>query len=177
MPTFRKDYDSFLYWCRNNTTSLPDQRFLDDPTFLALLFAILCCGAITAPPSLWNVTVLHELKRETILEQLKDLHQKGLRVCQNQRHPTFNTLVASLFGHNCVEPDDEQVESLAFVSIAVRIAQRMGLHRDGTAYGLDAVTSEMRRRVWWHVVWLDVQASSMNGMETCCGSTKHRLPV
>lgn len=170
VPTFREDYDKFWLWYRNNSTSLPDQKIFNDPTFLALLFAILYCGASTASPSLWNTPILHELKNETLLEQLKELHHNGLKVCQHERHPTLNTLVASLLGFSCVRSDDEPVESLAFVSIALRIAQRMGLHRDGSTYGLDAVTSELRRRVWWHIVWLDVQASAMNGMQTCCGA-------
>lgn len=167
---FRKDYDGFWHWCRNNTTLLPDDKLFEDPTFFALLFAVLYCGAIAAPPSLWSATALQKLNRDTLIEQLRSSHHTALEVCQHPRRPTFNTLVASLLGHSCAELDDEQVERLAFVSIVVRIAQSMGLHRDGTAYRLDAVTSEMRRCVWWHIVWLDVQASAMNGLRTCCGS-------
>lgn len=175
VPTFRKNYDGFWHWCRNKTTLLPDEKLLEDPTFFALLFAVLYCGAIAAPPSLWSATALQELNRDTLIEQLRSSHHTALRVCQHLRRPTFNTLVASLLGNSCAEPDDEQVERLAFVSMVVRMAQSMGLHRGGTAYHLDAVTLEMRRRVWWHIVWLDVQASAMNGLRTCCGSTDSSL--
>jgi hypothetical protein len=44
----------------------------------------------------------------------------------------------------------------ALGSVAVRIAQRLGLHRDGSHYAnLSPFKQEMRRRLWWHMVMLD----------------------
>jgi Fungal specific transcription factor domain len=47
--------------------------------------------------------------------------------------------------------------------IAVRIAQRMGLAFDGTSYGLPPFEVEMRRRLWWQVLLLDVRVSELSG--------------
>ena len=47
--------------------------------------------------------------------------------------------------------------------MALRKAQTMGLHRDGTSLGLSPFETEIRRRVWWYLVSLDVRASEMAG--------------
>ncbi|KAK1008609.1 hypothetical protein LTR91_002529 [Friedmanniomyces endolithicus] len=47
--------------------------------------------------------------------------------------------------------------------ITVRIAQRMGLHRDGEALGLPPFDVQMKRRVFYQVVALDSMASRMTG--------------
>jgi hypothetical protein len=47
----------------------------------------------------------------------------------------------------------------------MRIAQSLGLHRDGTKFGLSPFDTEMRRRLWWQVCILDVRASEDHGSE------------
>ncbi|KAH8817129.1 fungal-specific transcription factor domain-containing protein [Xylogone sp. PMI_703] len=47
--------------------------------------------------------------------------------------------------------------------IAVRIAQRIGLHRDGTELRLSAFESEMRRRLWWAVLVIEGSIAHMSG--------------
>jgi hypothetical protein len=47
--------------------------------------------------------------------------------------------------------------------IAVRISQRMGLSFDGTSYGLSPFEVEMRRRLWWQVLLLDVRVAELSG--------------
>ena len=48
-------------------------------------------------------------------------------------------------------------------SVAVRIAQRMGLHHDGTSYGLPSFEVEMRRRLGWQIVLLDNRITEVSG--------------
>lgn len=40
-----------------------------------------------------------------------------------------------------------------------RVAQGLGLHRDGSKLGLSPFETEMRRRIWWHIYLLDSQSS------------------
>ena len=47
--------------------------------------------------------------------------------------------------------------------IATRIAQRMGLHRDGAKLGLPPFEVQMRRRLFYQVIPLDGVASQMSG--------------
>ncbi|KAK4085165.1 transcriptional regulator family: Fungal Specific TF [Trichoderma aggressivum f. europaeum] len=47
--------------------------------------------------------------------------------------------------------------------IAVRIAQRMGLHRDGEGLGLSPYDVQMRRRLFWQLLPLDGYAGQVSG--------------
>ena len=49
--------------------------------------------------------------------------------------------------------------------IAIRIAQRGGLHRDQSSIGKDDWPwhSEMRRRLWWQIIQIDMRASELTG--------------
>ncbi|EPE29783.1 Zn2/Cys6 DNA-binding protein [Glarea lozoyensis ATCC 20868] len=46
---------------------------------------------------------------------------------------------------------------------AVRIAQRLGLHRDGSRWKISVFDAEMRRRTWWTIIFLDGHASKLAG--------------
>ena len=46
---------------------------------------------------------------------------------------------------------------------AIRLGQRLGLHRDGTLLGLSPFETEIRRRVWWRLLALDGQTAEHCG--------------
>lgn len=48
--------------------------------------------------------------------------------------------------------------------VVIRIAQKMGLHRDGEALGLTPFETEMRRRVWWQILMLDTKYAMLSGL-------------
>ena len=48
--------------------------------------------------------------------------------------------------------------------VAIRIAQKMGLHRDGMTLGLSPFESEMRRRVWWQIIMTDAKYAMFSGL-------------
>lgn len=63
---------------------------------------------------------------------------------------------------------------------AVRIAIRLGLHRDGAQFGLSPFETEQRRRLWWQIVVFDkriaeITGSATNALSSCDGDT--RLPL
>ncbi|KAJ5095667.1 fungal-specific transcription factor domain-containing protein [Penicillium alfredii] len=47
-----------------------------------------------------------------------------------------------------------------------RLAQGLGLHRDGTNFGLSPFDTEMRRRLWWYIVILDFQTSEYQAINS-----------
>ncbi|CAK7203833.1 hypothetical protein SEUCBS139899_006582 [Sporothrix eucalyptigena] len=49
--------------------------------------------------------------------------------------------------------------------LAVRVAQSLGLHRDGGKLRLSPFEAEIRRRLWWHLVSRDGRASEDYGLE------------
>jgi hypothetical protein len=51
------------------------------------------------------------------------------------------------------------------IGLAVRIAHGAGLHQDGDGHSFSAFESEMRRRIWWQILALDMRASEDRGSE------------
>ncbi|RHZ47424.1 putative C6 transcription factor [Aspergillus thermomutatus] len=51
--------------------------------------------------------------------------------------------------------------------IAIRLAQRMGLHRDGEKLGLPPFEVQMRRRLFWQLLPLDAYAGQVSGTGIC----------
>jgi hypothetical protein len=49
--------------------------------------------------------------------------------------------------------------------LAVRIAQSLGLHRDGDRLGISPFQSEIRRRLWWHLICREGRAGEDYGLE------------
>lgn len=50
--------------------------------------------------------------------------------------------------------------------MAIRLGERIGLHRDGTSLGLPPFETEMRRRLWWAIVVLDTRVAELSGAGT-----------
>jgi hypothetical protein len=47
--------------------------------------------------------------------------------------------------------------------MAVRMATRIGLHRDGAQFGLSPFETEQRRRLWWQIVAIDKRVAEITG--------------
>ncbi|EER43359.1 C6 transcription factor [Histoplasma capsulatum H143] len=50
-----------------------------------------------------------------------------------------------------------------YSGILLRIAQRIGLHRDGSVFGISVFETEMHRRLWWQIISLDIYSSELSG--------------
>ena len=55
--------------------------------------------------------------------------------------------------------------SWTLIATAVRIAHALGLHRDGDGRAFTFFVAEMRRRLWWQILVLDMRASENRGSE------------
>jgi hypothetical protein len=171
--TLRADYDEFWDWCHDSKNNLPPQKFRDDPTFFCLLFAVLYCGASAAPAASLTLASggLHGLQKETTIHTLKAAYEMSLESCQHLEHPTLKTLVSTLLTWPFLDWPREPIREVVALSTAVRLAQSMGLHRDGAGWpALSHVEQEIRRRAWWHIIRLDVQSSISSGLPLCSGS-------
>ncbi|KAL8675093.1 MAG: hypothetical protein Q9168_000464 [Polycauliona sp. 1 TL-2023] len=51
----------------------------------------------------------------------------------------------------------------ALVGTALRIAECMGLHRDGTEYGFGPIETHVRRMIWYHICFLDIRTCEAQG--------------
>ncbi|KAJ5893760.1 hypothetical protein N7495_005451 [Penicillium taxi] len=58
-----------------------------------------------------------------------------------------------------VRREDDSKFVWSMTSVVLRLAQGLGLHRDGTHFSLKPFETEMRRRLWWHICFLDIRAA------------------
>lgn len=58
-----------------------------------------------------------------------------------------------------VRANDDSLYSWTMLGVAVRLAHSLGLHREGSQSGISQFTQELRRRLWWQLVVLDMRAS------------------
>lgn len=65
----------------------------------------------------------------------------------------------------CVRRSDDTRYCWTLTGLLIRLAQALGLHRDGQQFGLSPFDTEMRRRLWWQICTLDMCASEDHGTD------------
>lgn len=65
----------------------------------------------------------------------------------------------------CVRRFDDSRYAWTLTGLIIRIAQSLGVHRDGQRFGLSPFETEMRRRLWWQICSLDIRASEDHGSD------------
>lgn len=65
----------------------------------------------------------------------------------------------------CLRRNNDARVIWTLTGLVVRIAQTLGIHRDGSHFGLQPFDIEMRRRLWWQVCILDTRASEDHGCD------------
>jgi hypothetical protein len=77
----------------------------------------------------------------------------------------MSTLQALVIFLICFRSNDSSRLSWTLASLAIRIAQALGLHRESLFASLSPFQREMRRRLWWQICLLDLQSSSDRGSD------------
>lgn len=169
VPTFEKEYSAFWAWFPNNIRSMPDPTLSENHGFFPLFFSILYAGSM----SLTTKAIEKILPGQTKMEVTKSLYSGSMHALSASsfpRTPTIGSLIAFLITQTCLIREEEPLTSCSFLGMAMRVAQSMGLHRDGSLFGLNEIECEVRRRVWWHIVYLDVQGAIATGLPPLGGS-------
>ncbi|KAH0263023.1 hypothetical protein KCU91_g13006, partial [Aureobasidium melanogenum] len=65
----------------------------------------------------------------------------------------------------CLRRNNDARVIWTLTGLVVRIAQTLGVHRDGLHFNLPPFEIEMRRRLWWQICILDVRASEDHGSD------------
>jgi hypothetical protein len=65
----------------------------------------------------------------------------------------------------CLRRNNDARVIWTLTGLVVRIAQTIGVHRDGSHFNLPPFEVEMRRRLWWQVCILDTRASEDHGCD------------
>lgn len=171
-PTFQAEYDAFWrQYIPNRTLSLPDD-IISHTSFFCLLWSVLYCGAVAASDSvLAEASIQVHNSRELISLLRSKLNETLVLSCQTE-YPTLSGLVASLLAHEC-DPDIDEFFALPpFVSQTMQAARVLGLHREEAVALRDEVDAEIARRVWYHLIYLEVLATISTGISLSCSTSE-----
>ncbi|QLI63586.1 Aurofusarin cluster transcription factor [Metarhizium brunneum] len=127
----------------------------------ALMFGIYCM-AITSLDDAEVEKMLNRPKKEVLAQFFEGL-QQALLNAGLMRYNDFLSLQAYVLYLFAVRWFVDPRQVFCLIGIAVRIAQRMGLHRDPAGYGLPPFEVEQRRRLWWTIVSYDRRIGEMTG--------------
>ncbi|KAM0281788.1 hypothetical protein ACHAQH_003370 [Verticillium albo-atrum] len=135
----------------------------------ALLFSIYIMAVLTIDDG-----ESRRLFGEPKAELLSRFHKAGQQALVNagfMRTTDMMVLQAYILFLIAIRMFVDPRQIFCYVGIAVRIGQRMGLHRDAQVFGLSPFEVEQRRRLWWTIVGYDRRIGEMTGSTVTALST------
>lgn len=146
MPTLSKSY-----W-----DAIASLDSLDKNTE-ALLFAIYYSTTISLPNE--QCLSLLGITRETATEKYRFCVEQALARADLLNTHSMVLLQASVLFLSALRNQDDSRTTWSLTALVFYVAQSMGLHRDGTVFGLKPFETELRRRLWWYICVLDGHSS------------------
>jgi hypothetical protein len=134
--------------------------------WLSLLFSILGLGSRNAAYSQQNVPNEEMIAKLGSADYYQDLAAAALTLADYTKPKTWT--VEALMAHASCEymkQDDSQLQLWLLMAVVLRVALRMGYHRDASHFPeLSPFEGEMRRRMWNLVYVFDVLQSYQLGL-------------
>lgn len=101
--------------------------------------------------------------RETLLTRYRSATRRALARAGFMATSDIQVLQAFTLYLLVMRTDFDSRATWTFAGVANRVAQGMGLHRDGISLGVSPFETEMRRRLWWQISNLDFRAAELSG--------------
>ncbi|KAF7597110.1 hypothetical protein BBP40_010584 [Aspergillus hancockii] len=143
----------------------------------ALLLAMYFVSVVSLTPE-QCISLLGE-ERDASVSRYRFAVEQALSKANLLNTQSLMLLQAAVIFLIAVRREDDSKFVWSMTSLVVRLAQGLGLHRDGTHFGLKPFDTEMRRRLWWHIGLLDIRSSEDHGTDTQVteGMYDTRLPL
>lgn len=156
--TFRQSYDELMDFRWGNAKEERGDDGARHVPFLAFLFAILATAMRSLPEALGSEA---EAKKGAV--RLYHACRRTINIASTIRVDHIDLVLAHLFAARFLICQRQSAESWSLLGNAIRAAQAIGLHRDGSKLGLDAITTERRRRLWALIFYMDKTTSILLG--------------
>ncbi|RMZ89503.1 hypothetical protein DV736_g3263, partial [Chaetothyriales sp. CBS 134916] len=127
----------------------------------ALMFAIYLC-AVTSLDDTECERTFRETRR-LLLARYRQGAKRSLSRSRFLGTGDIQVLQAFVLFLLMMREDYDSRTLWTLTGVANRIAQGMGIHRDGTMLGLQPFETEMRRRLWWQICILDFRSAELSG--------------
>ncbi|KAJ5948364.1 hypothetical protein N7466_001379 [Penicillium verhagenii] len=159
-PTVLKLYNAFWNWYDYSSYS---GESCPSPSFIPLLYAIWYGGSVTI--SIRTIKAeFNAASRFSLSSMYNEEVTHWLAKISFPRSPSLQGLSAYLIVQTILSKEEEPLTSSLFVSLAMRVAQTMGLHRDPAKFGIESCEAEYRRRLWWHIMHMDGVVAMSSGL-------------
>ncbi|KAJ5465525.1 hypothetical protein N7530_009312 [Penicillium desertorum] len=135
----------------------------------ALMFAIYCIALVSLQAE--DVEESFGESKKALLSKCRRGAQLAFKNASLLRTSSSVVLQAFMLYLLCMRSFSDPHTVWTLCGIAVRIAQRIGVHRDGSAHGLSVFETEMRRRIWFQLMIIDATSAQF------CGVASTPLPT
>ncbi|KAK1998450.1 fungal-specific transcription factor domain-containing protein [Colletotrichum falcatum] len=188
--------EHILYMCRTFFSNIdPAFKLIHRPTISAeleafakspnkridnateALFFSMYFGAITGLSDEACLANLGE-ERRVLAQRFKESVETALQKADFLNSTEIRTLQALTYYVCFLRSHNASRASWALIPLVVRLAQALHLHRDGASPSLPPFEAEMRRRLWWMIVVLDIRAAEDRGTDAAIPRQSYntRLP-
>lgn len=155
LPMFHMPTLSQTYW-----DAIAAVGSLDKNTE-ALIFSIYYSAIISMPDAQCLATL--GLARDAAAERYRFAVEQAMARADLLNTQSMVLLQALVLFLSALRNRDDSRTCWSLTVLAFHLARAMGLHRDGAAFSLPPLDTELRRRLWWHIVILDSRASDHQG--------------
>ncbi|KAI3399972.1 hypothetical protein diail_5128 [Diaporthe ilicicola] len=153
-PTVGKTLELFLLSPTDHPLSLATE---------ALFFAMYFAAVTSVQPD----SCMQQLgeDRRLLSMQYKQAVERALARADYLNNTSLESLQAFMIFSTCLRHHAESRASWALLALVYRLAQAIGVHRDGDGSAFSPYEAEMRRRLWAQLIVLDVRAAQDRGTE------------
>ncbi|KAK5100732.1 hypothetical protein LTR24_000878 [Lithohypha guttulata] len=129
------------------------------PALAALMFSIYSVSILSLVDS--DCLAMFGSSKEELLKRYQFGCQQALLDCEFLRSTDRDCLTALYLYLISARPSTDPDSLSTMLGLAIRTAQRMGLHLESTYAKCPALEAEMRRRLWWSLVLFDTRICEM----------------
>jgi hypothetical protein len=133
--------------------------------FVAVLHAIWYAGILSMTADGLNYWFPHTT-RARLCAQFHDHSILCLSLASFPRKTSLYKLGALVLLQSIPCVEEEPLQSSLYLSLIVRVALTMGLHREPLLFELSEPEATMRRRLWWQIIQLDISHVVASGYPT-----------
>ena len=152
-PTFEAQYATFWGQIATGTEPVPSQQ--------AVIFAAFFSAAVSMTDE--QVSQRFGTSKAALVDSLRSGTEMTLSKANFLRTTKTDTMQAFvMYLIPCIRAEVSRAHS-ALVGTAIRLAECLGLHRDGTHYNMTPVEIHVRRMIWFQLCFLDMRTCEATG--------------
>ncbi|KAJ6009448.1 hypothetical protein N7522_004464 [Penicillium canescens] len=128
----------------------------------ALMFSIYCIALVSLQAA--DVEKSFGESKKALLSKCRRGAQLAFKNASLLRTSSSMVLQAFMLYLLCMRSFSDPHTIWTLCGIATRIAQRIGIHRDGSSHGISVFDTEIRRRIWFQLMIIDATSAQFCGV-------------